>query len=213
MDYRSTKAFAHFLSRLGQEEKAGALRALDQEAQRIRAMAPGAGRARAVHESVDEALARFAAMKPEVLAQVRCGKGCAHCCRLWVGVTLDEAELLAERVRTGTAQPQPLRLEAQSGWETPAAFIGKSREEASCVFLGPDGACTVYEDRPSICRAVLVASDPELCRLGDQGTRITAVINPYVELVVSAALTVDAEQDPPPPAGRHLANALRAALG
>ena len=30
---------------------------------------------------------------------------------------------------------------------------------------------------------------------------VPAVINPYVEVVVSAALTVDAEGDPPPPAG------------
>jgi hypothetical protein len=96
----------------------------------------------------------------------------------------------------------------QRTWSGPEAFIGKPREEAACVFLGKDGACTVYEERPAICRAVLVASDPELCRLGDQSTRITAVINPYVEVVVSAALTVDAGDDPPPACGRHLATEL-----
>jgi Fe-S-cluster containining protein len=212
MDYRTTKAFDCYLSRLGREDKEDALRALEREAGSIRARTPGADRARWVHARVDEAQARFATLKPQAVAQVRCGKGCAHCCRLWVGVTRDEALLLAERVRAGTAVPDPARLEAQSRWPTPAAFLGRPREEASCVFLGPDGACGVYEDRPSICRAVLVASDPELCRLGDEDTRITAVINPYVDVVVSAALTVDAQGDPAPSAGRHLATALSEAL-
>ena len=212
MEFRTTKAFEHYLAHLGPEAREGALQALGREMRSLRALPKGPARAREVHRRVDEALARFAALKPEVVSQVRCGKGCAHCCRLWVGVTRDEAELLAERVLAGTARADPARLEAQCAWDAPAAFLGKPREEASCVFLGPDGACSVYEDRPSICRAVLVASDPEYCRTGDQLTRITAVINPYAEVVVSAALSVDAEDDPPPPAGRHLATALGAAL-
>jgi Fe-S-cluster containining protein len=212
MDYRTTKAFDHFLAGLDPGARENALGALAREAQAIRALPPGPERAREVHRRVDEALARFEALRPDVIAQVRCGRGCAHCCRLWVGVTRDEAALLAGRVREGTARPVRARMEAQRTWPAPADFIGRPREEASCTFLGDDGACTVYEDRPSICRAVLVASDPEHCRLGDHSTRITAVINPYVEVVVSAALTVDAEGDPPPPAGRHLASALLEAL-
>ncbi len=212
MDYRTTKAFDHFLSGLAQAERDAALRILRDETEGIRALAPGPGRAQEIHRRVDEALARFAGMRPDVVGQVRCGKGCAHCCRLWVGVTCDEAALLAERVRAGGAHPDAARMAFQATWASPADFIGKPREEASCVFLGPDGACTVYEDRPSICRAVLVASDPEACRDGDLSTRITAVINPYVEVLVSAALTVDAATHPPPAPGRHLATELLAAL-
>ena len=212
MDYRTTKAFDRILAGMDPEARERALGALAKEVQWLRGLAPGAERAREVHRRVDEAQARFAALKPEVVAQVRCGKGCAHCCRLWVGVTLDEAELLAERVRAGAARPEPARLEAQRLWTGPAEFVGKPREEAACVFLGPEGACTVYADRPSICRAVLVASDPELCRTGDLTTRITAVLNPYAEVLVSAALTVDAEVEPPPAPGRHLATALGRAL-
>ncbi|BDU73280.1 hypothetical protein METEAL_24540 [Mesoterricola silvestris] len=209
MDYRTTKAFDHFLGGLGQGAREEALRALAREVQELREVPRGAGRAREVHRRVDAAQARFAALRPDVIGQVRCGRGCSHCCRLWVGVTRDEAELLAE---TGP-RPDPRRLEAQRPWTSPADFIGRPREEASCVFLGPDGACGVYGDRPSICRAVLVASDPEACRDGGLATRITAVINPYVEVCVSAALTLDAEGDPPPPAGRHLAHLLGAGRG
>jgi Fe-S-cluster containining protein len=175
-------------------------------------MPPGAERARWVHGVVEEALARFKARNPEVIRKVRCGKGCAHCCRLWVGITRDEAALLAERVKAGTAHPDAGRMERQRHWDSPMAFVGKPAEATSCVFLGPDQACTVYEDRPSICRAVLVASDPEACRALETATTTTAVLNPYLDAVVSAALTVDAEGDPPPPYGRHLATALYEAL-
>ena len=212
MDYRRTRTLDLFLSVLTEAEKENALGTLAREAQALRDQPAGSARARAVHARVDAALDRFATRKPELMAQVRCGKGCAHCCRLWVGITRDEAELLAERVKAGTAQADPARLEAQRPWTSPMEFVGKPPEQASCVFLGPDGACTVYDDRPSICRAVLVASDPELCRGLDDAVQITTVINPEVDVVVSAALTVDAEGDPPPQYGRHLSAALREAL-
>ena len=212
MDPRATKAFSHFLSGLEPDGRARALQALEDEVRTLQALPPGPARAQELHRRVDEALAKVAAMKPGVVAAVRCGRGCAHCCRLWVGVTREEAELLARRVAEGTAFADPARMAAQGGWPTPADFIGKPREEAACVFLGADGACTVYEDRPSICRAVLVTSDPEACRTGDLSTRITAVINPYVEVIVSAALTVDAMDEAPPAQGRHLAVELAACL-
>lgn len=212
MDLRTTKAFDRFLEGLDSAGRRAALEALEREAASLAALAPGPDRAREVHARVEAALARFAALKPEAVARVRCGKGCAHCCRVWVGVTRDEADLLAERVSQGTAHPDRIRMDHQRTWDAPAAFIGKPREQAACVFLGADGACTVYEDRPAICRAVLVASDPELCRTGGLDTRITAVINPYAEVVVSAALTLDAREAPCPPAGRHLATELAARL-
>jgi Fe-S-cluster containining protein len=211
MEYRRTRTLDSFLSLLTPAEKDNALQTLAREAQLIRAFPAGASRARWLHAKVDAAQARLAASKPELMAQVRCGKGCAHCCCLWVGITRDEAELLAERVRAGTARPDPARLALQRGWDSPRDFVGKPRAEAACVFLGGDGACTVYGDRPSICRSVLVASDPELCR-GDQDALITTVLNPALDVLVSAALTVDAEGDPPPLHGRTLASALAEAL-
>jgi Fe-S-cluster containining protein len=104
-------------------------------------------------------------------------------------------------------------MEAQSNWNSPFDYIGKLREETSCVFLGDDGACVVYEDRPSICRVVLVASDPELCKAEDEKSQISSVLNPYADVLASAALTVDAEGDEPPHFGRHLGTTLKDLLG
>jgi Fe-S-cluster containining protein len=213
MNYRSTKSLDSFLALLDEKEKENALGTLAREIQRLRELPAGAGRARHVHAALDEAQARFKAQRPDIMQQVRCGKGCAHCCRLWVGVTRDEAELLAERVRTGLARPDPARMELQSHWTSPFDYIGKPEAEASCVFLGDDGACTVYEDRPSLCRVVLVASDPELCKAGDEEAQVTSLLNPYAEVLASAALTVDAEDDEPPRFGRHLGTTVKDLLG
>jgi hypothetical protein len=212
MAERRTQNFEAFLALLGPEERVNVKGTLERELARIRALPPGAARARWVHGLVEEALARFAARRPDLVQRVRCRKGCAHCCRMWVGITRDEAELLAERVRAGTARPDPVRMETQLAFTSPSDYIGRPPEEAACVFLDGDGACTVYEDRPSACRALLVASDPELCRLVPEPVQTTSILNPFLEVVASAALTVDAEGDPPPPFGRPMAATLREAL-
>lgn len=190
MEVVLTKALRRCLEDLPPEAREDVLAAVLRQAWAIQALPAGSARARTVHARVDAATAPFAALRPEALKAVRCRKGCAHCCRIRVDVTADEAELLAELVRAGAAHPDPSRLALQRDWATPEAFVGRPRVEAECVFLGEDGACTVYEDRPSACRALLVASDPELCRDAGAGTRITAVLNPYLEVVVSAAQTV-----------------------
>ena len=212
MEYRTTKAFDHFLAHIPADLKADCLRVLAGVVAELRALPAGPDRARAVHQRVDAALEKFANQQPEVARAVRCGKGCAHCCRIWVGVTRDEAALLAERVREGSVHPDRRRLELQRSLTDPADFIGRPLEDASCAFLGTDGACLVYADRPSICRTVLMTSNPELCRGADLTTQLTAVINPFSEVVVSAALTLDAETDPPARPGRLLAAELLAAL-
>ena len=212
VELRSTETFERFLAMLSRAEKENVLGTLRREMQRIRLIPSGPSRARWVHGIVDEALASFARKQPEITEQVRCGKGCAHCCHFWVGITRDEAELLAERVRQGRAQPAADRLALQRHWQSPLDFQGKPAGQAACVFLGEGGACTVYEDRPSACRSRLVASDPEWCRGLDDDQTILEVTNPYLEAVVSAALSVDAEGDPPPVYGRPLAATLHEAI-
>lgn len=191
-----TKALQFFLASLDTEvARQRVLEAVSREASALQSLPAGSGRAREVHRRVEAAAATFAALKPEVGRAIRCQRGCSHCCRIRVDLTRDEAALLADRVREGTAQPDRGRLALQRTWSTPGEFVGKPRSEADCVFLGADGACTVYEDRPSACRALLVASDPEHCRDAEASTQVLAVINPYLELVVAAARTVDAHEE------------------
>lgn len=213
MELRSTETFDTLLATLSREEKERVVTALLGRIQQLRDLPPGAARSRWVHGIVDAAQASFKEQHPEVIRQVRCERGCAHCCHLWVGITRDEAELLAGRVREGTAHADEARLEIQRHWESPGDFVGKPVEQAACVFLGPGGACTVYEDRPSACRSRLVVSDPEFCRGLDDARHTTTVTNPNLEIIVAAALSLDAEDDPPPVYGRHLAGALHPLVG
>ncbi len=207
MPLKLTRALQHFLSNLSSEAQATARTTLENEARAIAALPPGPDRARNLHRRVDAAIRVFETIRPQAVSAIRCHRGCAHCCRIWVGITHDEALLLAESVRSGSVRLDLDRLERQRHWGHPVDFATHPKEEACCVFLGEDGSCGVYEDRPSACRALLVASDPEFCRTAEQATQVLAIINPQVELLVSAAQSSDG------PGSNLLAARLWEALG
>jgi len=120
--------------------------------------------------------------------KVTCSKGCGACCRQLVPITVPEVLALARtmeswpevrrsRVRAGFAAVTHGLVE--SGWLKrwndfldhpaggPQAFIELGldyfRLGLPCPFLEEE-ACSVYEERPLICRQFLALSDPALCR-------------------------------------------------
>lgn len=84
----------------------------------------------AFHRRVDRETGKLAELHA---ARLRCGLGCADCCR--DEVTVFEVEADAIRAACGEA----LRGEAPH----PAG---------ACAFLGPDRACRIYAQRPYVCR-------------------------------------------------------------
>ncbi len=211
MQLHLTAALKYALTALDAPAQEGARRAVLREAKRIRDLPPGALRAQGLHDRLDAGIQAFLESRPDLAGAIRCGKGCAHCCRIFVGITGDEARLLAQEARAGRASLSEPRLEIQRHWDSPADFATHSREETACVFLQGDGSCGVYEHRPSACRALLVASDPEGCRQAGRSTRILAIINPSAEGLVSAARTADALETGAPshPLARRLWEALQ----
>lgn len=115
---------------------------------------------------------------------VSCGPGCAACCRELVPVAEPEAFALAAVVE---AMPEPRRTAVRERFAAAAqrAVQGgllqalrppgpdqSGRPSASdlyfslkidCPFLEAE-SCSVYEDRPLVCREHLVSSPPEECR-------------------------------------------------
>jgi Fe-S-cluster containining protein len=82
------------------------------------------------HDEVERDATRLAARHRE---RLQCRRGCADCC-------VDELtvfEVEAERIRSAAA-----RL-LEEGTPHPAG---------ACAFLGRDGACRIYADRPYVCR-------------------------------------------------------------
>ena len=90
-----------------------------------------------------------------------CKSGCAYCCYQTVEVTIPEAILVAAHL----ADPADLRRETVL--ETAQAFAGLSDQERCrtgrpCPLL-VDDKCSVYHDRPLMCRSKL-AVDAGQCR-------------------------------------------------
>lgn len=93
---------------------------------------------------------------------IRCGKGCSHCCREAVEIWPQEAALLAETLTASGRVLDMARLARQSAY-TVDTWRQQPIADKACAFLGVDGACTVYESRPNACRKLLVVTDPVLC--------------------------------------------------
>lgn len=117
-----------------------------------------------------------------------CTKGCAACCRMLVPLSPPEAFRLMDRVRQWPVEQQErlaIRLEetksalaAHGIWQR-LLDIAESEQlpndeelaplneayyslRIPCPFLEED-ACSVYEERPSACRELLVTSPPANC--------------------------------------------------
>jgi len=117
--------------------------------------------ARAVHARIQIVIESDREKSPES-ANIKCGKGCSHCCRGPVEIWPQEAALLIERAREMGVALDMARLERQSR-QTLDTWVQQPAADTACVFLGSDGACTVYEFRPNACRKLLVVTDPALC--------------------------------------------------
>lgn len=117
--------------------------------------------ARGVHLAIDEVLERDR-KKGAGSGDIRCRRGCSHCCHGPVEIWPHEAALLVEIAREAGMELDRARLERQSRY-APDDWRQQPVADRACGFLGDDGACKVYEFRPNACRKLLVVTDPALC--------------------------------------------------
>lgn len=115
--------------------------------------------------SVDAAMTLFQSVIATTLDEVSdvpvaCGKGCSHCCHIWVSATAPEvlhiAQLLKERdgavierVRTAHGQTKDYNFDTRDEHPTP------------CPLLEQD-LCSIYESRPMTCR-LAASADASIC--------------------------------------------------
>lgn len=158
----SAKAAANRKAR--DERKTAHLRGMmDRYIERFRAAgnrdAPAV--AREAHIAIDDVLEQDR-KKSAASGDIKCRKGCSHCCHGPVEIWPQEAALLVEIARKTGIDMDGARLERQSR-STVDTWRQQPAADTACVFLGDDGACKVYEFRPNACRKLLVVSDPSLC--------------------------------------------------
>ena len=72
--------------------------------------------------------------------------------------------------------------------QSPDPSRKNSGEKSVCVFLGVGDRCSVYADRPGVCRKYHVVSPPSACKSESDGVIPQIEIMP--ELIVSAAMSL-----------------------
>ena len=170
----SPEAFQHLIDGIRHEYEA--------HTNALLAARAGIDRARVFHQRMD------AQMKAAEQCKPSCHKGCSGCCHCEVEITTDEADLLAHVVRDGLEiDRERLARQAHRARKSPAWVVPLS-SESRCVFLGDDGACRVYDDRPAVCRRHMVSSPPESCVT--LGAAISPIQVPRAEILLSAAIAV-----------------------
>ncbi len=133
---------------------------------------------------------------------ISCKKGCTWCCHHLVPVSPAEAVRLAEVVdalpgeqrravkkrfeeavklletegliepRTTRARAALLETEGSVSERWQQAGLRYFEKKPPCPFL-EGGACTIYAERPMVCREYSVTTPPELCEKVDAGLRTT----------------------------------------
>jgi len=90
-----------------------------------------------------------------------CQKGCSFCCHDSIIVSKMEAEYLKRKL-TGVSFDS-LLLKRQNKTE----FSNLKWKHKRCVLLDKNNRCSIYENRPLICRTHNSLDAPELCHLGN----------------------------------------------
>lgn len=144
-------------------------------------------RARFVHEMIDHEMVEL--YKNEAVQKLTaCKKGCAACCHTQVSVTSDEADLLAVRVMEGVALNWANLHKQKSAEDVFQDYMKISYDERRCVFLKDDQTCSVYEDRPSVCRTNAVVGAKEQCDTSDGQMMTQQILNTYnADMIIMGA--------------------------
>jgi Fe-S-cluster containining protein len=143
-------------------------------------------RAKFIHKKVDEYV-KEVFEDPMVKKLSPCKAGCSACCHTQVSVTKDEAELLSKRIAAGLKIDFDRLSKQASTMNDVEQFFKLSFNDRKCIFLDDNQSCSVYADRPSVCRTNAVLGSSEQCDTtnGFQTTRL--VLTKKADMVVYAS--------------------------
>ncbi len=135
-------------------------------------------RAKFVQEFVDQEMGEvFKDRTVQLLSP--CKISCSACCHTQVSVTNDEAEYLSDLIIQGKKMNWTnLHVQKDAGDDT-QKFMKIPYHFRSCIFLNDLNACSIYEDRPLVCRTNSVVGDPSQCKNDDGQFRTQNILNTH----------------------------------
>ncbi len=145
------------------------LRLTDRILTKLKKIKRPEARARAVYKEIDLSIEKL--FRQDVVRKsVSCQAGCAACCHSLVGVTAEEATLLAKKIQHKEVAVDLSLLAFQASViDNPHAWYRLPFAQRACPFLDRNNnQCKIYADRPSVCRTNFAIGNPELCA-GDKG--------------------------------------------
>lgn len=142
-------------------------------------------RAKLIHAIVDEF--NKDTFAHSLVAQLcPCKKGCTDCCHTQASITNEEADLLVSKIHDGLEiDEKRLKIQMEAKNDSTAFFKIKF-EDRKCIFLSQDGSCSVYEDRPSVCRTNAVIGDASQCNTRDSVQKTRLVKTPKSDIAIYA---------------------------
>ena len=181
-----TECLAQAVRQMTPDEQAYTWRALKFYKDEFKQSKPSPGAAAGVHRLIDESVREL--MGRPRADEVKCRKGCNHCCRQHVDITHAEAKLLHLAAGDIGYPIDRAKLQRQSQYDY-KNWADQPAQDRSCVFLTPEGSCAVYEHRPMACRKYFVLSDPDLCDIVKHpGQEVLNFVSMEAEIVASAAI-------------------------
>lgn len=120
--------------------------------------------AQEIHRAIDEYIATQRRESDSGSKPIRCETGCTHCCRQAVACSPPEAALIQETVQGKGIALDYDKLRRQAG-RNDQTWLQQPIEDRTCIFLGADGLCQIYEHRPASCRKYFAISPPDLCNI------------------------------------------------
>jgi Fe-S-cluster containining protein len=140
-------------------------KALEDSIKYVSELPQGPLRARVINAAIQKSLDVAFRNDPPVKGAISCF-GCTRsgCCHTNVDITQSEAELLADRVPEAALPRLEMQAALPDADSTKAGYFEAWRklsfEDRACVFL-VEGRCSVYEDRPGVCRKWFITEDPK----------------------------------------------------
>jgi Fe-S-cluster containining protein len=116
-------------------------------------------------DEIDTRTAAYLEKFPEYKERIYCKKGCSFCCHQVIPVNEHEVNHIISNYHDKVDQLDLVALEKQITATMENVKETRTFDEMKCAFLNDDGACTIYEQRPTICRAFSMLDKNEGCNV------------------------------------------------